>query len=274
MLFNQEYVNEAIICGICNTVLKNPRLLPCSESACHECIQFKIYTDPNQEFNCQFCKRKHTPGKDGFPLNGALMKLLIAKSDSNVYRNEQVDRLKEKLADIKSKCGKFELSSENGVDQVRKNCKQLRKQVEVETEKLINEAHKFNDSLIAVINHYEEEYIKSFKSNATKKNDKLNEFIGMVTEVTQATDATQANEVTKAFQATQACKAAEATAATQAAEVTEATQASEDTYGIILSGNRLMPCPIEGCTLSFKAKCLKRHMNHCIEKSLKYSKLT
>jgi hypothetical protein len=176
MFYKQEDVNAAIVCGICQSVYKNPRLLPCSESACYECIQLMIKTDPNQEFACKFCNKKHLPGRDGFPLNGALIKLLKAKA-GNVYRNERVERLKEKLVDIKSKCDKFQLSLDNGVDQIRKHCTQLRNQVDLETERLINEAHKFNESLLVEINNYEEECIKSFKCNSNKENDKFNKFI-------------------------------------------------------------------------------------------------
>jgi hypothetical protein len=172
MFYKQEDVDQAIICGICHSVYKNPRLLPCSESACHECIQFMIQTDPNHEFVCNFCHEKHTPGKDGFLLNGTLMKLLKAKAGS-VYRNEQVARLKEKLDEIKSKSDEFKLSLENGVDQVKKHCIQLRNQVDLETERLMEEAHSFNESLIMEINKYEVECIKSFQSNSIKNDDKF-----------------------------------------------------------------------------------------------------
>jgi cell division septum initiation protein DivIVA len=126
-----------------------------------------IQTDPNQEFVCNFCHQKHSPGKDGFLLNGALMKLLKAKA-GNVYRNEQVARLKEKLDEIKSKCEEFKLSLNSGVDQVSQHCDRLRNQVHLETDKLIKEAHDFNESLIEEINNYEVECIKCFKINLNK----------------------------------------------------------------------------------------------------------
>jgi hypothetical protein len=174
MFYRKEDVDEAIICGICNSTYKSPRVLPCSESACHECIQFIIQTDPNQEFACNFCHKKHKPfGKDGFPLNGALIKLLKAKA-VNIYRNDRVEELKEKLAEIKSKCEQFKLNLDNDVDQVEKRCIRLRNQVHLETDVLIEEVHNFNASLIAEIDKYEQECIASINSN-TKEN-KFNKF--------------------------------------------------------------------------------------------------
>jgi hypothetical protein len=182
MFYRKEDVDEAIICGICNSIYKSPRVLPCSESACHECIQFIIQTDPNQEFACNFCHEKHTPlGKDGFPVNGALMKLLKAKAGT-VCRSAKVEELKHKLLDIKSKCSEFKMNLDNGVDQISQHCIRLRNRVHLETDILIEEAHTLNKSLIAEINKYEEECIKSFNSNTSKTDNKFNKFVDELNE--------------------------------------------------------------------------------------------
>jgi hypothetical protein len=172
MFYRKDDVDEAIICGMCDNIYKDPRVLPCGESACHECIELLIKSDTNKEFLCNFCQKTHTYlEKEGFISNCALMKLLKAKAET-VYRNAKVEELKKKLVDIKSKCEEFKLSLENGVDQVREHCIRLRNQVHLETDMLIEEVLKFNESLIADIEKYEQECIHSFNINkaATKEN--------------------------------------------------------------------------------------------------------
>jgi hypothetical protein len=177
MFYRKEDVDEAIICGICTNIYKDPRFLPCSESACHECIQSAIQNHPNKEFDCNFCHSKHTPsGKDGFPLNGALMKLMKAKADS-VDRGARIKQLTDKLVETKDKCDEFRFNLENGVDQVREHCIRLRNQVHLETDILIEEIHKFNESLIAEIDKYEQECIYSFNSKITNKDNEFDKFI-------------------------------------------------------------------------------------------------
>jgi hypothetical protein len=177
MFYRKEEVNRILVCGICSEIFKDPRLLPCSESACNQCIQEAIKSNPNKKFDCKFCHKKHTPpGKQGFPLNGALMQLSKAQAE-DVYRNAKVEELKEKLADIKSKCEEFKQSLESGVDQVREHCIRLRNQVHFEAEILIEKIHKSNDDLIAEIDKYEQECIKSLDKNNSADDNEFEKFI-------------------------------------------------------------------------------------------------
>jgi hypothetical protein len=177
MFCRKEEVDQVLRCGICSQIYVDPRVLPCSESACNICIQKLIESNPKKEFDCNFCHNKHKPlDKEGFPLNGALIKLSKVKAD-NVYRNAQVEELNVKLVEIKSKCEEFKLSLESGVNQVREHCIRLRNQVHLETDILIEEAHKFNEGLIAEIDKYEQECIDSFNSNAAKTDNKFQHFL-------------------------------------------------------------------------------------------------
>jgi hypothetical protein len=54
----------------------------------------------DQVFDCNFCRKKHTPScEEDFPTNQVLLKLLKARSDK-VYRGEQIKKLTEKLMEI------------------------------------------------------------------------------------------------------------------------------------------------------------------------------
>jgi hypothetical protein len=177
MFYRKEEVDQVLACGICSQIYVDPRVLPCSESACNACIQKLIESNPRKEFDCNFCHKKHKPlDKESFPLNGALIKLMNAKV-GDVYRNAKVEELKVKLAEIKNKCEVFKRNLKNGVDEIKDHCLRLRNKVHLETDILIEEAHAFNESLIAEINKYEKYCIELFDSNTTKKDNVFEKFI-------------------------------------------------------------------------------------------------
>jgi hypothetical protein len=172
------------VCGICSKIYVDPRILPCGESACHACIQNVIQNDPMKTaFDCKFCQGRHEapPGNQGFYLNLGMSKLIKANA---VIINElaSVKKLREKLAEIKSECEEFELSLDNGVDQVREHCILLRNQVHLRTDILIEEVHNFNESLIAEINKYEQECVDKFEKNIQRKSDDLDCFVDELNE--------------------------------------------------------------------------------------------
>jgi hypothetical protein len=136
-----------------------------------------------REFNCKFCQGKHEapPGNQGFCLNIGISKLIKANADM-INELASVKALREKLANIKRKCGKFKLSLDNGVDQVREHCILLRNQVHLRTDKVIEEVHNFNESLIAEINKYEQECVEAFEKNMKEKSNDLESFVGELNE--------------------------------------------------------------------------------------------
>jgi hypothetical protein len=177
--------NEDVdVCGICSKVFVDPRLLPCGETACHECIQNVIQSDPmKKEFICKFCKGRHEspPGNQGFYVNLAISKLIKANADK-MNEFTSVKKLREKLAEIKVKCEEFELNLDNGVDQLREHCIRIRNQVHLRTDRLIEEVHNFNESLIAEINKYEQECVESFDKQMKGKSDQLDSFVSELNE--------------------------------------------------------------------------------------------
>jgi hypothetical protein len=131
----------------------------------------------DQVFDCNFCRKKHTPScEEDFPTNQVLLKLLKARSDK-VYRGEQIKKLTEKLMEIKDKCNELKLNLDNGTDKVKEHCIHLRSQVHLATDVLIEDAHKFNESLIAEIDKYEQECTDSFNSMTTTNDNKFDKFI-------------------------------------------------------------------------------------------------
>jgi hypothetical protein len=180
MFYKKEDVNEAITCGICAQIYIDPRILPCGEFACNECIQSASNTV--NEFDCNFCKEKHTPtGESGFVVNKQLLKLLKAPADA-VFRNTRVEELKIKLDEVKTKCDSFKFYLDNESDKINEHCNQLRNQVDLQTELVIQKAQKFNESLRSDIGKYEKDTIETFKQTKLERHKDANTFIAEIQE--------------------------------------------------------------------------------------------
>jgi hypothetical protein len=165
MFYKKEEVDSALMCLICSEIFQDndPRMLPCGESACHRCIHDAIDVD-NNCFKCCFCNEKHKPASGkGFPPNRAILRLFEAKADQ-VYRNSNVERLLLKLAEVKKESDQFKADISNGTDQIKEHCLQLRNQVHLQTDILLEEVHQFNENMISEIDKYEVQYVISFSN--------------------------------------------------------------------------------------------------------------
>jgi hypothetical protein len=88
---------------------------------------FRVESTLTDELDCLFCKNKHSPLKkeDGFYTNLGLLELVESKAN-HVYRGENVENLKSKLADLQTKSDECKANLENGTDQVKEYCLHLR----------------------------------------------------------------------------------------------------------------------------------------------------
>jgi hypothetical protein len=108
MFYRKEDVNDVITCPVCREIYNDPRNLPCGEAACNNCILKLIELSNGEDFECSICSNKHDKpvGNREFFLVIPLVKLIKARAE-HVYRNQNVDDLKAKLAEINSKSNKF-----------------------------------------------------------------------------------------------------------------------------------------------------------------------
>jgi hypothetical protein len=176
MFYKKEDVNDVMICFVCLQTYTDPRILPCGETACSNCIQQS--TNLHNEFSCACCSKKHTPvDEQGFPANRSLLKLLNKKAE-NVTRHPRADELRAKLEEMKAKCEDFKLNME--IDEcdvkISEHCVLLMNEVDLATEMFIERVHGLNESLAGEIKTYEQGSIETFKNEKEKRvqaNEKL-----------------------------------------------------------------------------------------------------
>jgi tripartite motif-containing protein 56 len=103
---SQNILEEGTTCPICFKTFKDPRVLPCGETACNECIQVLAKSSVLDKFPCSMCPQLHL--NTDFMVNRAILKMIEAKN-GNVYDKKSVEILKEKLAEIKQKSEQFRM---------------------------------------------------------------------------------------------------------------------------------------------------------------------
>jgi hypothetical protein len=81
-----------------------------------------------------------------------------------VYRFKCYEDLKHKLGEIKTKCEGLESNISNGIGQIQELCNDMRNEVNLRAEILIEQVHQITESLIAEIDEYEKECVDSFNS--------------------------------------------------------------------------------------------------------------
>lgn len=110
MFFKEDEINDELKCPKCSNKYTDPRILPCGETYCNACIHdLAESVDKSSLINCQTCGSSHQvpDAENGFPSNLVVARLL-KKNSSEVYRSQNVEKLKEFLKKIQSEILEFE----------------------------------------------------------------------------------------------------------------------------------------------------------------------
>ena len=75
MFFEESDINPLLICKICDCKLRDPRILPCGQFICHNCVEILRELD-EKCVKCASCGETHEIPDKGFPSNKALAKLV------------------------------------------------------------------------------------------------------------------------------------------------------------------------------------------------------
>jgi hypothetical protein len=165
MFYKKEDVNDVITCEICSQTYKDPRLLPCGDSACYECIVDLIQKNKDKQFECVFCKEIHH-SSEFYPNKTALK--FVEKKAEEVYRFKCYEELKDKLSEMKRNCESFENNLDNGVSQIQEHCSKIKNEVYLRAEILIDKIHQITEGMITEIDEYEKKCLGSFNSKIDK----------------------------------------------------------------------------------------------------------
>lgn len=164
------FVEEELICPRCKKIFDDPRITPCSETICINCIE-QLKTNDN-EIDCFFCGDKHKiPQEDGFKPNTHLSKIL-SKQPLKIYQGKNFEELKVSLETLAKVTDQLESNMKISSLTVNEYCSNIRNQIDICAEEKINDINTIRDEYIAKLNEYEKECVQNLdaKLDIFKKN--------------------------------------------------------------------------------------------------------
>jgi hypothetical protein len=175
MYFEENQVNEILSCNHCHGRLEEPKLLPCGVTICSYCAS-TIKIHQVKMFDCLICSEKHEMPRTGLPDNKALSKMLLV-NPKKVSRGMQVDLLENSLVEILKIKRLIKLIIEDSNYKIKEHFIGLRSDVQLKTEKIIEQINDINSKLIEEIDDHEKKLIHLSKNNS------FNEFNNIVLEL-------------------------------------------------------------------------------------------
>ena len=172
MFYEENKISNALDCAKCEERLVDPRILPCGDTICLTC-QSTLHVD-NKLFECISCIKTHSMPDEGLPVNKGLQALLSLQPDE-VSRGPAAENLKESMSEMRKKVTALFFCINNGPDKVKDLCAQLRNDVQLATEQAIQQINLFNEEMIAEIDQYEKDAIRSYHPNKEEANKTVKE---------------------------------------------------------------------------------------------------
>ena len=175
MFYQESQIEELLKCPHCQNRYDEPRILPCGQAVCNQCIHVILNQMQQNEasFKCLLCDEFHA--KSTFPVNRSLM-AIIKKQPSEVYRGKKVEVLKQNLKDISSNKIKLENAFRNGKNQLIDHCLNIRGDIDLAAEKVIQDIQDKRDELLKKVDEYEKKMIITIQ-NDMQANEKFEKTI-------------------------------------------------------------------------------------------------
>ena len=166
MFYQQEQVDEKLLCRICLKKFNDPVLLPCGEFACQTCIidYIKNCNEQNKrkKFQCYFCKEDHLMPANGFP-KSKFMNDLLAIQPKKVDKSILVDRFKSDLNQCMNEINEINYSLMRKEEVVKEYFDLKRHQIQSASRRKIEEIVKRSGEFLARINQLDRERLENLK---------------------------------------------------------------------------------------------------------------
>lgn len=170
MFYSDEQIRLLRICDICSNDLCDPKLVPCGQTFCYECI---LKSSDNIYFKCICEKERHVIPEEGFLKNLLCERLLNQKPDS-VSRGGKADQLKIKLDKMRAEINDVQSILRVSEDKIRDHCDSLRNEIDLAAETIIQDIQNQREDLIKKVDEYQIECLGNYQSNNSTKQELIN----------------------------------------------------------------------------------------------------
>ena len=171
MLYGQECLLSLVECEMCQSKLKEAKILLCGHF-CSNCVtQLTInVNETTREFQCKSCDEIHMVPKNGFKSWKALDKFYSKELNlEEIYRGESAEKLKGNLKQIQKQIDELDYSLTNSIDTVKEHCVNLRNEVDLEAEITMKRIQDIRDEMITEIDIYQANCISNLESDKIQK---------------------------------------------------------------------------------------------------------
>lgn len=168
MFFEESKISELLKCKKCKERLDEPRIVGCGAAICSACVSNLNINQTSKKYDCVVCSRSHQMPDENLPVSESLL-VLLSMQPNEVYRSKSVELFKDSLNDIYSKMNSINYGVNNGLDQIKEYCFDLRHEVQLTTEQSIQKIYGTNEKFIKKIDDYEKERIENFQINDQMK---------------------------------------------------------------------------------------------------------
>jgi hypothetical protein len=171
MYFDHETLESELKCSFCYERFNDPRVLPCGNTCCLNCIINE--RNMTNSFECKLCKDTHeTNDPTKYPISH-LVNNLLKKTEHKISSQfikmgfkEEFDKFKNKTKDLIDKNFNFD-------KHLSEYCETMRHQITVRTESIINCLNEHCDKMCKQIDNYENEKKKEWKMENQKNQNNL-----------------------------------------------------------------------------------------------------
>lgn len=162
-------VNNELDCPNCKDRYDEPKILPCGCLICNYCITTLTITN---ELKCPQCNTNHQIPESGFTTCQTINKLLNQKPEISKAKQD----LKSNLEQMTNKLKQAEFDLANGDYVIIEHCRELRLEVQLAKEILIQEINQVSDTMMSHIDTFQSDSIESYtKVNKTLIDTQLKE---------------------------------------------------------------------------------------------------
>ena len=157
---------ENFVCGICKKILKKPVSVPCSCSQiCKEHVNYEQQHNKKTSMTCPTCKESYDIPEVGFCEMKKIQEFIKKKfhlsdkeKEANNDLRESLDELDDLNCQLQNILTQFPLTISNHFEEIRRN-------VDIRRETLIQTIHEISDDMIKGIEAYETSYTSSIRDD-------------------------------------------------------------------------------------------------------------
>ena len=153
-------IKEELSCKYCNEIFNNPIALPCGDSICKHHIDELISNRSSNTFLCPLCNEENCSNLK-FKVNKLIQRLI--KRELHEFRLNP--KYENSLKSLKTEIENLETILKDPENYIFEEISELKRQVDLDRERLKNEIDDSANDLIKQLESYEKKFMAEFKAN-------------------------------------------------------------------------------------------------------------